>query len=247
MAYRPRIGLTMRLELETHRFYLGRDYSEVLESSGAIPVHLSLIPKAEYIAEALSGLDGVLLPGSNTDIDPYHYGEDPHHRLGTVLPVKDETDLLVLEEVERRGMPLLAICFGMQALNVSRGGTLIQDIESQMPNSIKHEQGMPATRNSHRLHIAEDSFLSGLDSVRMSNDLRVNSSHHQAIKDVGRDLKAIAWSGDGIIECVEDVRGDRFCVGVQWHPELTAGHDQISVEIFQRFVDRCGASKSVTA
>ena len=237
----------MRLELETHRFYLGRDYSEVLEACGAVPVHLPLIPKAEYIAEALSGLDGILLPGSDTDIDPYHYGEDPHHRLGTVIPVKDETDLLVLAEVERRGMPLLAICFGMQALNVSRGGTLIQDIESQLPNSIKHEQGVPSTRNSHRLRIADEGFLSGLESVKDANDLRVNSSHHQAIKDIGRDLRAIAWSSDGIVECVEDSRPERFCIGVQWHPELTAGHDELSMEIFQRFVDRCNASKSVTA
>src|SRR5688572_22880290 len=115
MGERPRIGITMRLELGTQRFYLGRDYSEVLEACGAIPLHLSLIPKREYIAEALADMDGVLLPGSNTDVDPHYYGQDPHHRLGTVIPEKDETDRLVLEEVERRNMPLLAICYGMQA------------------------------------------------------------------------------------------------------------------------------------
>lgn len=110
----------MRLELETRRFYLGRDYSEAVEAAGGVPVHLPLIPKAEYVAEALDGVDGVLLPGSNTDVDPHFYGEEPHPALGTVVPEKDETDRLVLAESERRGLPLLAICYGMQALNVWR-------------------------------------------------------------------------------------------------------------------------------
>ena len=98
MGKRPRIGITMRLEMETSRFYLGRDYSEMVEACGGIPVHLGLIPKAEYIAEALVACDGVLLPGSNTDMDPHHYGEEPHPKLGTVIPEKDLTDRLVLDE-----------------------------------------------------------------------------------------------------------------------------------------------------
>src|SRR5436853_7068223 len=118
MRKHPRIGITMRLEIETRRFYLGRDYSEAIEACGGVPVHLALIPKAEYIAEAMAGLDGILLPGSNTDVDPHYYGEEPHHKLGTVIPEKDETDRLVLAEAERLNMPLLAICYGMQALNV---------------------------------------------------------------------------------------------------------------------------------
>ena len=135
MSYRPKIGITMRLEAATRRFYLGRDYSEAVEAAGGIPVHLGLIPKQEYIAQALSGLDGVLLPGSDTDVDPARFGESPHPRLGRVVPDKDETDLLVLAEAEENNVPVLGICFGMQSLNVSRGGTLIQDIGSQIPDS----------------------------------------------------------------------------------------------------------------
>src|SRR5881394_740061 len=101
MTRRPKIGITMRLEIATQRFYLGRDYSEAVEAAGGVPVHLSLIPKAEYVAEAIAGLDGILLPGSNTDVDPHYYGEEPHHKLGTVTPEKDETDRLVLDEIER--------------------------------------------------------------------------------------------------------------------------------------------------
>jgi putative glutamine amidotransferase len=228
----------MRLELPTSRFYLGRDYSEAVFKSGGIPLHLALIPDRAYIREALSGLDAVLLPGSNTDVDPQRYGAEPHHRLGTVIPEKDETDLLVLEEAERLGLPVLAICFGMQALNVYRGGTLIQDIQSEVPGSIKHEQGMPATRPSHSLEIDRSSVLASLKHVRAANgSVRVNSSHHQAVRDLGRGLKAIAWASDGIVECVIDPSPGRFVLGVQWHPELTARDDGISKDIFDLFVE----------
>lgn len=240
MAYRPRIGITMRLEIETNRFYLGRDYSEAIESFGGIPVHLALIPKPEYIAEAMRGLDGILLPGSNTDVDPHYYDEEPHHRLGSVIPEKDETDRLVLEQVEALNMPLLAICYGMQALNVVRGGSLVQDIESQVSGSIKHEQGIPHMRNSHSITVGDDGILADLSTARGDNGrIRVNTSHHQAIGRLGRDLKATAWAADGVIECIEDTRADRSVMGVQWHPELTQSFDRLSQEIFRNFVENC--------
>ena len=240
MVKRPLIGITMRLEMPTSRFYLGRDYSEAVEACGGVPLHLSLIPNAEYIAAALAGMDGILLPGSNTDVDPHYYGEEPHHKLGTVIPEKDETDRLVIAEAERLNLPVLAICFGMQALNVYRGGTLIQDIESQLPRSNKHEQGSPATRNSHGLKVADGSILAGLDAVKTSKgNIRVNSSHHQAVNKVGKNLKAVAWAKDRVVECIQDTRKNRFMLGVQWHPELTIGHDEISREIFELFVGKC--------
>lgn len=239
MVTRPRIGITMRLELPTQRFYLGRDYSEALEAAGAVPMHISLIPKREYIAAALGQLDGILLPGSNTDVDPHLYGAEPHPRLGPVVPEKDQTDQLVLEEAERIGLPVLGICYGMQAINVYRGGTLIQDIESQIEGCIKHEQGMPATRNSHGLSVDSDSFLGRLASVRSKDGVRVNSSHHQAVDKLGEGLTPTSWASDGVVESVEDIADDRFLLGVQWHPELTVGHDELSREIFKTFVERC--------
>lgn len=240
MARRPRIGITMRLELETGRFYLGRDYSEAVEAAGGVPVHISLIAKPEYINEVLADMDGILLPGCNSDVDPHYYGEEPHHALGTVVPVKDETERLVLAEAERLKLPILAICYGMQALNVWRGGTLIQDIASQVKGSHKHEQGVPAHRSSHSLKIAAGSVLKGLPAVKAAKGgVRVNSSHHQAIKKVGKGLKATAWALDGIVECIEDRRQGNFIVGVQWHPELTRGYDGVSRELFEMFVNEC--------
>jgi len=230
---RPRIGITMRIEPDTNRFYLGRHYSEAVEAAGGLPVHLPLITSSEFIAATMNSLDGILLPGSDSDVDPLRYGQDPHPKLGRVQPEKDETDLLVLDEIERRGMPLFAICFGVQVLNVSRGGTLIQDIESQWPDAIKHEQGPPRDRPSHKVRILAESTVGQSLPIE---EATVNSHHHQAIETLGRELKATAWASDGLIEAIEDLRDDRFVLGVQWHPELGWERDVLSRALFARFV-----------
>jgi putative glutamine amidotransferase len=226
----------MRLEIETGRFYLGRDYSEALEGLGAIPFHLSLIPNREYIRDALENLDGILLPGSDTDVDPLRFGEEPHPRLKKIIREKEETDLLVLEEAEISGLPVLGICFGMQILNVRRGGTLIQDIESEIPNCVKHEQGIPLARNSHTLILEKDSRIGRLTNAE--NPV-VNSHHHQSVKTLGENLKAASRTKDGVIESIEDTRNDIFILGVQWHPELSWKTDEFSRNIFQAFINEC--------
>jgi putative glutamine amidotransferase len=232
---RPRIGITMRIEPDTNRFYLARYYSEAVEAAGGLPVHIPLIPSREFIAATVKGLDGILLPGSDSDVDPLRYEQDPHQKLGRVHPEKDETDLLVLEEVEKRNIPLFAICFGVQVLNVSRGGTLIQDIEAQWPNAIKHEQGAPRDRPSHHVRVLPESLLGELAH---SEETKVNSHHHQAIEKLGGELVATAWASDGLVEAVEDPRSDRFVIGVQWHPELGWERDALSRALFDRFVSR---------
>lgn len=232
--YRPRIGITMRIEAETDRFYLARHYSEAVEAAGGIPVHISLIPNAGYLTSIVDNLDGVLLPGSDSDVDPLRYGHEPHQKLGTVQPVKDETDLIVLDEIEKRSLPLLAICFGMQILNVSRGGTLIQDIDAQLPGAIKHEQGSPRDRPSHRLKLSTGSILR---SLAESDIAVVNSHHHQAIETIGNNLVATAWAADGLVEGLEDSRAEKFALAVQWHPELGWQNDRLSQSLFKRFID----------
>ena len=173
------------------------------------------------------------MPGSDSDVDPVRYGAEPHRALGSVHPLKDQTDLLVLDEIEKRRLPLLAICFGMQVLNVHRGGTLIQDLATQMPDAIKHEQGVPRDRPSHRVRLLAGSALSTLANAETA---LVNSHHHQAIETVGRDLIASAWTSDGLVEGIEDPRPDRSVLGVQWHPELGWQADRFSQAIFTQFV-----------
>lgn len=232
-AQGPLIGITMRHELETERFYLARFYCEAVWACGGVPIHLPLIPDPEYVGAAVSRLDGVLLPGSASDVDPLRYGREPHAKLGTVHPLRDETDLLVLKEAERRRLPLLAICFGMQVWNVLRGGTLIQDIASSVPSALKHEQGAPRERPSHRVSIDLESLLSVLAGGETAY---VNSHHHQALEHLGRGLRATAWSSDGLIEAVEDMREGRWSLGVQWHPEMGWERDKLSAAIFDAFV-----------
>ncbi len=239
--YRPRIGITMRLENATDRFYLGRHYSEAVEAAGGIPVHISLIPNFDYLNAVLEGVDGILLPGSDSDVDPLHYGHEPHQKLGAVQPIKDETDLIVLAQIEASAIPLFAICYGMQVLNVSRRGTLVQDIASQLPNAIKHEQGLPRDRPSHRVRFSEGSLLRMMAN---NESAVVNSHHHQAIQTVGDNLTATAWTADGLVEALEDSRSDRFALAVQWHPELGWKDDHLSQSLFARFVsEACGYSE----
>ena len=197
-------------------------------------MHISLIPNSDYVDSVVDGLDGILLPGSDSDVDPLRYGQQPHPELGAVHTIKDETDLLVIAAAERRRLPLFAICFGMQILNVSRGGTLIQDIRSQVAEAIKHEPGAPRDRPSHRVTLLESTKLS---KIAATADAIVNSHHHQAIESIGANLVATAWSTDGVIEAMEDPRPDRFVIAVQWHPELGWEDDVISQQLFKSFVN----------
>jgi putative glutamine amidotransferase len=230
---RPLIGITTRLGAE-ETFYLRRYYAEAVEGAGGAPVYIPLIPDREYLSALCERLDGLVLSGSNSDLDPIYYGEEPHQKLGAVLPDRDETDLVLLEVADRRAMPVLGICFGMQSLNVARGGSLIQDLAAQLPEALKHEQGQIINRPSHHIRIEPRSLLAELAG---SESARVNSSHHQAVNKVGRDLQVIARAPDGVIEAIIDTRSDRFALGVQWHPEVGWEKDKFSQAIFKKFVE----------
>ncbi|HEY8459353.1 MAG TPA: gamma-glutamyl-gamma-aminobutyrate hydrolase family protein, partial [Blastocatellia bacterium] len=197
---RPLIGVTTRLGAE-ETFYLRRYYAEAVEGAGGAPVYIPLIPDRAYLSALCERLDGLVLSGSNSDLDPIYYGEEPHQKLGAVMPHRDETDMVLLEVAERRAMPVLGICFGMQSLNVARGGSLIQDLPAQMPEALKHEQGQVINRPSHHIRIEPRSLLAELAGSEIA---RVNSSHHQAVNRVGRDLQVIARAPDGVIEAIMD-------------------------------------------
>ena len=246
MPYRPKIGITTRLDCETRRFYLNRDYAEAILAAGGTPFYIPLLPDEGYVSDMVSLADGVLLPGSASDPDPAYWNEDPNPNLGRVIPERDKTDLLVLEEVESRALPVLGICFGMQILNVSRGGSLIQDIESEIKGPVKHQQGIPLDRNSHSIRIASGSILEKTLGVALPT-ARVNSHHHQSIRNVGRNLRPIAWANDGVIEAVEETRKGRFGLGVQWHPELSWSWDSLSGQVFNVFVEACSEKASLRA
>lgn len=230
---RPIICVPTRIDPGAPRFYLRRNYTDALHASGATPFLVPLIAEENYINDIVGRVDGIVLSGSNSDVDPRLYDQEPHPGLGHVVAERDRVDQLLLRAAEARHLPVLAICYGIQALNVYRGGTLYQDIVAQIPGAIKHEQGEPYEPPTHGIVAEERSLLAEL-AGRL--DPRVNSHHHQAIDRMGRGLRPIAWAKDGVIEAVIDQADDHWMLGVQWHPEASAAMDDFSRAVFDYFV-----------
>ncbi|HEU4390124.1 MAG TPA: gamma-glutamyl-gamma-aminobutyrate hydrolase family protein [Blastocatellia bacterium] len=231
---RPVVAIPCRYDFKTHYYNLREGYPEVLFASGATPVLLPLIPERAFIDSALDRVDAILLSGSDSDVDPLRYGREPKPKLGPVVPRRDETDMMLLAAAEARRIPVLGICFGIQSMNVYRGGTLIQDIPTEVKDPVKHEQGDVQPRHDHSVTFTEGSLLARLAG---STRAAVNSHHHQAVENVGKDLEPIAWAADGVVESVINTRPDQFMLAVQWHPELGWQTDPLSQAIFRHFVE----------
>jgi putative glutamine amidotransferase len=230
---RPVIAIPCRYNWNTNYYELRETYPEAIYAQGGTPLMLPLIPEPDYIESILAHVDAICLSGAINDVDPLRYGHEPKPGLGPVVPRRDETDMMLLAAAESRRLPVLAICFGIQSLNVYRGGTLIQDIATEVKDHLKHMQGDLFWRRSHSINVTEDSLIARLAG---STHTTVNSHHHQAIDVVGRDLEPIAWAMDGVIEAVINTRPDQFMLGVQWHPEVGWQDDPLSQAIFKHFI-----------
>lgn len=230
---RPIIGVPCRYNWNTNYYEVRETYAEAIYAQGGTPLLLPLIPEQEYIESVMERIDAICLSGAVNDVDPLRYGREPKPELGPVVPRRDETDMMLLASAEAKRLPVLAICFGIQSLNVYRGGTLIQDIASEVKEPLKHMQGDVFWRRSHSINITEDSLIARLAG---STHTTVNSHHHQAVDIVGRDLEPIAWATDGIVEAVINTRPDQFVLGVQWHPEVGWQNDNLSQSIFRHFI-----------
>ncbi len=230
---RPLIGISCRMDVDGDQFYLRKHYSEAVFHAGGIPVLLPLIPQEVFAQQLVRGLDGIVISGSSSDVDPHRYGREPHPKLGSIMTRRDQTDLFLLEEIFRARKPLLGICFGTQIINVYFGGTLWQDVESQVKGAVKHRQNSVEEYRSHSIRIEPKSMLF---EMARQKELRVNSYHHQAIENVARALKPVATAPDGIVEAVELCDNRQFMLGVQWHPEIGWEKDKLSQKIFSRFV-----------
>ena len=191
------------------------DYVAGVAQAGGIPMVLPPLPGTAE--EAAGNIDGLLLCGGS-DLDPAYYGEKPIPELDVTLPVRDTFEMDLVEQALERGVPVLGICRGLQVLNVALGGTLYQDLPSQMhPDLIAHRQQIPKWQWTHEV---EADGGSEIVKIMGSDHLRVNSYHHQAIKDLAEPLAAVAHASDGVIEAVESRDlSRRWLVGVQWHAE----------------------------
>ena len=235
---KPWIGIPTRYHEKTE--YIGqiRHYLDAVLWAGGLPLMIPAVGDRGVIREYVDRVQGILLPGSPTDIDPAHYGAVPHEKLGRPYPERDTTDFAILDLVEKRNLPVLGICFGVQSLNVHRGGSLVQDIPSLVQNALVHDEddGKPVAR--HVVRIAEGSLIRRLAG---RPEVEVNSYHHQSVQTPGRNLRAVAAAPDGVIEAVEDTTG-RFIVGVQWHPERGWKDDPFSHALFTSFIEEARLS-----
>jgi putative glutamine amidotransferase len=196
-------------------------YPEAIERAGGIPVIVPLL-RPEAIAALLDRVDGICLPGG-PDVQPSAYGEEPHPQLGPTEPRVDAVELALVRAADRRNLPILGICRGMQLLNVARGGTLHQHLPDVVGDQLEHRQPEHGSVTTHRVETAPHSRLR---ATLGGPSREVNSIHHQAIRTLGDDLTATAWAEDGTIEAVEDP-GGRLVLGVQWHAEGLRAHDAL--------------------
>lgn len=215
--------------------YNGRalpQYIDALKAAGAEAVVVPLSAPQERVAKLLASVQGVLLPGSKFDVDPERYGEAREPGCGDDDPVRTVADELLLQDAFNLRKPILAICHGAQTLNVWRNGSLIQDLKT----AVNHAPGREVVK-AHSVRVAKGSRLSQILSAETDVLVPVNSSHHQAIKTPGDNLKVSAMSAaDGVIEAVELQVPGHFVLGVQWHPERSYAQSRVSRAIFREFV-----------
>ena len=208
----PVIGITSCRKLEDYR-------QSVLHVSGDVRI---LEPSAGEARQALAGVDGLMLTGGD-DVAPARYGEPAHPTVVEAEPGRDEFELALIKDARARNLPIFAICRGIQVLNVACGGTLVQDIPTEVTGALPHRFAVPPHEPyflAHEVWIDKDTLLWKLMRERLSDAdaCEVNSRHHQAVKRLAPGFKVAATAPDGVIEAVEDP-GARFCLGVQWHPE----------------------------
>ena len=216
---KPIIGIgsdILRAEGHRDRAFVYITYAEALRRAGGMP--LIVPPQPENIDQLLDRLDGLVLAGGD-DCDPTIYGEEPLPSIEPMDARRQSNDLALARAARDRGLPTLGICLGLQVMNVAAGGSLIQDIDSQITTEICHAS-VPEERVRHRI-IAERGTK--LASIIGEAELEVNSSHHQAVKRTAEGMRVTAHAADGVIEGIEDARLP-FYLGVQWHPEDMPEH-----------------------
>ena len=213
------------------RYFINKSYLTAIRLNGGLPLPIPVLEDTEHMKTYLDMCDALLLPGGG-DVDPMFFGEDPHRELGIVMPEIDKYEISILQLAFERKMPILGICRGVQVINIAKGGTIFQDIhECSGKKTILHQQQYHSNIGIHRIIIEEDSLLC---EILGSAELRVNSMHHQAINEPGKDMVVTATAPDGIIEAIESK--DRSIIGVQWHPELMIHSHSEMNKLFKYFI-----------
>jgi len=234
----PIIGLSAAQEVnEVSRNVLSTDYTRGVERAGGVPVIIPLLEGIDPARGLMESLDGLVLTGG-PDLDPATFNEEPHPKLGRISPERDFIELAITRMALELGMPILGICRGIQVLNVAAGGSIIQDIPSQVGSAIKHYQDAPRWHPTHGIRLRESRFARFMGR----SEIRVNTFHHQSVRDVAPGFVVTAEASDGIIEAIES-KEHPFAVGLQFHPEGMWARDPLFERPFQALVEAAAARR----
>lgn len=242
---RPVIGVTSDCNMGTkggsqtrfpHLGYCLRpSYINAVNEAGGLPLILPINSDPEGIKQLLTMIQGLVITGGGHDLDPCLYGEERAAFISELNEERTVFELAMAKGALEQGKPVLGICNGLQVINVAAGGTLHQDIPTQIKGSLPHQQEGPRTSTAHEVYILPDSRLR---QMMNAEKICVNSLHHQAVKGVGSGFRVNAVATDGVIEGIEKV-GPGFAIGVQWHPEDLYQHDPRMKALFAAFIKDC--------
>jgi putative glutamine amidotransferase len=232
MKDKPIIGITFDIQQPGHYssypwYALRENYCSSVAEAGGIP--LPLTHELNLVDSYIELIDGLLITGGDFDLDPTLYGEESQHETVKVKPTRTNFELAITHSALKKNIPVFGICGGQQLINVALGGTLIQHIPDEIENPLEHSQKHPASQPAHKVTIVKNTFLQKLINLE---SIDVNSSHHQAVKTLGKDAVLNAIAPDGVIEGFE-VPQYKFCLGLQWHPEFhVTPQDRLIIEAF---------------
>lgn len=236
---RPLIGITPdvsgpNIDVPHIRYEIKASYGDAVLKAGGLPLILAYSDDPTAVDAYLERISGLVVTGGAFDIPPAAYGELPREGLGELKPTRTTFETLLTKGALERNLPILGICGGMQLLNVVWGGTLYQDLGREVATAQNHEQKHDRTQPAHPVEVKGGTLLAELLG---KGQLMVNSTHHQAAKNVGTDVVVSAIATDGVVEAIE-MKGKNFAVGVQWHPELLVATVPIHLSLYKGLVHR---------
>jgi putative glutamine amidotransferase len=236
---KPRVGIPYRTRNEELKGERGKyeKYRQAVLQAGGEPVEVSLSLPPDQLRKLAGSLDAVVLTGSPADVNPalYHAARNPAS--AEADPDRERTDFALLEHAFSEHKPVLAICYGVQSMNVFLGGTLIQDIPSELHTPIQHPWSNRDKGAAEPFHTAKIEAISRLRELSGTDEIDINSSHHQSILEPGRSLRIAARASDGVVEAVEWTGDSNWVTGVQWHPERMAESDLLAQRLFGTLIE----------
>lgn len=241
---KPLIGVTADLIIskkdKNPKAFVDSGYCDGIIAAGGIPVVIPPYPRDEILEDYLDRLDGIMLTGG-ADLNPRKMGRRPHPTIKEMLPRREDSDRLLCKMVIERKMPTLCVGVSMQLINVLFGGTIYTHLPEDMPRGMPHLDPLDPT---HR-HVVFVTPRTRLESIYGEGEIRVNSSHHQGIRTLGKGLRSGALAPDGLIEAIESTDQGWFLVGVQWHPESDSA-SALDRQLFDGFVSACIGAEAPT-